>query len=145
MIEFRTVMVQGAFDILHLGHIKVFEFAKAQGEYLIVALNTNELIRSYKGREAVMPWADKAEMIRSIRYVDRVVEAPEFSPLKLLIEHRVEVYVVAEEWKHTKAEEVAYMERIGGRTCVTPRFTASSTTEIKARLLAEHQRGMAVV
>jgi hypothetical protein len=67
-----------------------------------------------------------------------VVSAPEFSPLKLLIEHRVEVYVVAEEWKHTKAEEIAYMERTGGRVCVSPRFTDLSTTEIKARLLAEH-------
>jgi glycerol-3-phosphate cytidylyltransferase len=138
--SFRVVLVQGAFDILHLGHIKVFEFARKQGDYLIVALNTNELIRSYKGREAVMDWGAKKAVIEAIRCVDLVVPATEFSPLKLLIEHHVEVYVVAEEWKHTKAEEIAYMERTGGRTVVTPRFTDLSTTEIKRLLLEEHLR-----
>lgn len=140
MTGFRTVLIQGAFDILHLGHIKTFEFAKAQGEYLIVALNSNDLIREYKRREPVMLWEDKAEIIRSIRHVDLVVRATEFSPMALLDWHKVDVYVVSQEWVDTKADEIAYMEGNGGKVVVTPRFTTFSTTEIKARLLAEHLR-----
>lgn len=138
----RTVLIQGAFEILNVGHVRVFEFAKKQGEYLIVALNTNELIAEYKKREAVQPWADKAEIISSFRCVDLVVPAPEFSPLKLLIEYRIDVYVVADEWVSSKSEEIAYMQRTGGRYVVAPRFMDLSTTEIKQRLLAEaeHER-----
>jgi len=134
----RIVLLQGAFDILNYGHIRAFEFAKAQGDYLIVALNTNELIRQYKGREPVMPWSHKRSMIEACRYVDKVVPAREFSPLKLLKRHHVDVYVISYEWEHTKAAEIAYMKQKGGRICFSRRFRGVSTSAIKATLLKEH-------
>ena len=118
----RIVLLQGAFDILNYGHIRAFKFAKAQGDYLIVALNTNELIRDYKGREPVMPWSHKRSIIEACRYVDRVVPAHEFSPLKLLKRYGVDVYVISYEWEHTKAAEIAYMKQKGGRVCFSRRF-----------------------
>ena len=117
--------LQGAFDILNYGHIRAFKFAKAQGDYLIVALNTNELIRDYKGREPVMPWSQKRRIIEACRYVDRVVPAREFSPLELLKRYRVDVYVLSHEWEHTKAAEIAFMKQKGGRVCFSRRFAAS--------------------
>ena len=134
----RIVLLQGAFDILNYGHIRAFKFAKARGDYLIVALNTNELIRDYKGREPVMPWSHKRSMIEACRYVDKVVPAREFSPLKLLKRYRVNVYVLSYEWEHTKAAEIAYMKQIGGRVCFSRRFRGVSTSAIKATLLKEH-------
>lgn len=134
----NRVLVQGAFDIIHVGHVKTLEFAKAKGDYLIVALNTNELIASYKRREAVMSWDDKRDILLALRCVDEVVPAPYFSPLLLLMDHHVDVYVVAQEWESSKAAEIAYMNRHGARVVISPRFTTFSTTEIKARLLAEH-------
>ena len=130
--------MQGAFDILNYGHIRAFKFAKAQGDYLIVALNTNELIRDYKGREAVVPWSHKRRIIEACRYVDKVVPAREFSPLKLLKRYRVDVYVLSREWEHTKAVEIAYMKRKGGRVRFSRRFRGVSTSAIKATLLKEH-------
>jgi glycerol-3-phosphate cytidylyltransferase len=132
------VLLQGAFDILNYGHIRAFKFAKAQGDYLIVALNTNELIRDYKGREPVMPWSHKRRIIEACRYVDRVVPAREFSPLKLLKRYRVDVYVLSYEWEHTKAAEIAFMKQKGGRICFSRRFRGVSTSAIKATLLKEH-------
>ena len=107
----RIVLLQGAFDILNYGHIRAFKFAKAQGDYLIVALNTNDLIRDYKGREPVMPWSQKRRIIEACRYVDKVVPAREFSPLKLLKRYRVDVYVLSREWEQTKAVEIAFMKQ----------------------------------
>jgi glycerol-3-phosphate cytidylyltransferase len=132
------VLLQGAFDILNYGHIRAFKFAKAQGDYLIVALNTNELIRDYKGREPVMPWSQKRRIIEACRYVDRVVAAREFSPLKLLKRYQVDVYVLSREWEHTKAAEIAFMKQKGGRVCFSRRFYGVSTSAIKATLLKEH-------
>lgn len=132
------MLLQGAFDILNYGHIRAFKFAKAQGDYLIVALNTNELIRDYKGREPVMAWSQKRRIIEACRYVDRVVPAREFSPLKLLKRYQVDVYVLSREWEHTKAAEIDFMKRKGGRVCFSRRFTGISTSAIKATLLKEH-------
>ena len=62
------MLLQGAFDILNYGRIRAFKFAKAQGDYLIVALNTNEFIRGYKNREPVMAWSQKRRIIEACRY-----------------------------------------------------------------------------
>ncbi len=132
------MLLQGAFDILNYGHIRAFKFAKSLGDYLIVALNTNELIRDYKGREPVMPWSHKRSMIEACRYVDKVVPAREFSPLKLLKRYQVDIYVLSYEWEHTKAAEIAYMKQKGGRVCFSRRFRGVSTSAIKATLLKEH-------
>lgn len=130
--------MQGAFEIIHWGHVRVFEFAKFQGKHLIVALNSNDLIREYKGREPVLPWEDKRRTIEAFRCVDEVVVARSFSPMDLLREYDVGVYVVSDEWYSTKGDEVAYMRAKGGRVCVAPRYTKISTTTIKERLLEEH-------
>jgi len=128
---------------LNCGHIKVFEMAKAQGDYLIVGLNTNELVKSYKKREPILPWDEKRQIIEAIKYVDLVVPAPEFSPLQLLKGLDISVYCVAEEWKQTKKEEISYMNRKeifnywGKRVVYIPDFGLTRTSQMKEKLLAE--------
>ena len=134
----KKVLIQGAFDILNYGHIEAFKFAKSQGDFLIVALNTNSLISNYKRRMAVMPWWQKKRLIEAIRYVDKVIPAPDFSPLKLLKEYNIDVYVLTEEWLPTKANEMGYMVGKGGTVAVSPRTKGVSTTKIKEKLLKEY-------
>lgn len=134
----RIVLLQGAFDIPNYGHIRAVKFAKARGDYLIVALNTNELIRDYKGREPMMLWSQKRRISEACRYVDKGVPARKFSPLELLKRYRVDVYTLSREWEHTKAAEIAFMKQKGGRICFSRRFHGVSTSAIKATLLKEH-------
>ena len=134
----KRVLVQGAFDILNYGHVETFRFAKSHGDFLIVALNSNSLIKDYKNRQAVMPWWHKKRIIESIRYVDKVVKADDFSPLKLLKKHKIDVYITTEEWVNTKAKEMDYMRESGGITVISPRMKGVSTTKIKERLLKEY-------
>lgn len=134
----RIVLIQGAFDIINWGHIKAFERAKAEGDYLIVALNSNELLEKYKGRKAVLPWYQKKFIIESCKFVDKVVKATEFSPLKLLKKYKVDVYVLSREWEETKAVEIAYMKAKGGKISWSPRFKGVvPTSRIKQILLDE--------
>lgn len=134
----KIVLLQGAFEIIHYGHIRCLREAKKCGDYLIVALNTNRLLYKYKKRKAVLSFKDKKGTLEAVRYVDRVVPADEFSPLKLLKKYKVDVYVVADEWIHTKAKEISYMKKKGGKIHVLPRFKGvTATSEIKRRLLAE--------
>lgn len=134
----KIVLLQGTFDILNWGHVKAFQLAKAQGDYLIIALNTNELVKRFKGRDAVLPWYQKKFIIESCRFVDEVVSAPNFSPIKLLRKYNVDVYVLTKEWEETKAEEIAYMKAKGGKVFFSPRFKGViPTSRIKEILLEE--------
>lgn len=133
----KKVFVQGAFEIINAGHIKVFEYCRKQGDTLIVGLNTNELLRDYKKREPVFPFDEKKLLIESIRFVDRVVAAPSFSPLLLLKELEIDVYCIAEEWKDSKDEETAYMLSHDRRIVYIPDFGLTRTSQVKEQLLAE--------
>jgi len=134
----KIVLLQGAFDIINWGHIKAFQSAKKHGDYLIIALNSNELIKQYKGRDAVLPWKQKKFIIESCKYVDKVILATEFSPMKLLKKYDVDVYVLTREWIDTKSEEIAYIESKGGKVIFSPRFKGVvPTSKIKAILLEE--------
>lgn len=137
-VKKKVVLLQGAFDIINWGHIKAFQRAKAEGDYLIVALNSNELVKAYKGRDAVLPWDQKKFIIESCIFVDKVVKAVDFSPLKLLKKYKVDVYVLTKEWEQTKQEEIAYIKKSGGRISWSPRFKGVvPTSKIKEILLAE--------
>jgi cytidyltransferase-like protein len=109
----KIVLLQGAFELLNSGHVRAMRLAKAQGDYLIIAVNTPELIQDYKKRKPLLPYKDKKIIIESIRYVDKVVSARNFSPLELLKKYNVDVYMIAPEWLDTKAEEIAYMKSKG--------------------------------
>lgn len=134
----KIVLLQGAFDILNCGHTRAFKFARSKGDYLIIALNTNRLIKQYKGRDAVVPWYQKKIILEGCKYVDKVVKADEASPLKLLKKYKVQVYVISKEWENTKSVEFAYMRKIGGKVCISPRIKNVSTSRIKEKLLKEY-------
>jgi len=132
----RVVFFQGAFDFINWGHIRAIKRAAAQGDYLIIGLNTDKLYRKYKGREPILPFWQKKEILESIKGVDKVVPARTFSPMNLLKKYNVDVYVLAREWENTKAEEIAYMKAKGGKVVYTIRPRGLiSTTEMKETIL----------
>ena len=134
----KIVLFQGTFDILNWGHVKAFEMCRAYGTHLIVALNTDKLVRSYKHREPVLPYYQKKFIIESIKFVDEVVPAPHFSPLELLKKYNVDVYCIGSEWVNTKTTEIAWIKAKGGEIRVIPEFEGViHTSQIKKILLAE--------
>ena len=139
----RIVLLQGTFDIINWGHIKAFQLAKSYGDYLIIALNTNELVEAFKQRKPVLPWAQKKFIIESCKYVDKVIPAPAFSPITLLRKYKVDVYCITEEWLSTKKCEIKYMEALpNGQVKLLPRFKGVvPTSEIKRILLEEAKQG----
>ena len=120
----KRVLIQGAFDILNAGHVLAFKKAKKLGDYLIVALNTDELYKKYKGygQGPVLPYWQRKLILESISYVDEVVPAKSFSPMRLLRRLKIDVYVLTREWEETKGKEIAYMRNKGGEISWSPRF-----------------------
>lgn len=133
----KIVLLQGAFEILNAGHVQVFKRCREQGDILIVALNTNALLKKYKKRDAVLPWQQKKKILEAIRWIDQVVPAHSFSPLSLLKKYKVDVYCISREWEASKSDEIAYMKSKGGRVFFTHDYKVIRTRQIKKALLEE--------
>lgn len=90
----RIVFTNGCFDILHAGHIKLLREARSRGDFLVVAVNSDESVRRLKGEGRPRNCeADRVEILEAIRYVDAVVVFDEPTPLEILLTLRPDILV----------------------------------------------------
>lgn len=76
----RVVLGNGCFDLLHVGHLRYLEDARSRGDFLIIALNTDESIRALKGAgQPLVPLAERAELLLGLACVDRVLPFDELT------------------------------------------------------------------
>ena len=94
----RRVITYGTFDLLHYGHINLLKRAKALGDYLIVALSSDEF-NSVKGKRCYFPYAERRKLVEAIRYVDLVIpETCWEQKITDIQELRADVFVMGDDW-----------------------------------------------
>ena len=126
----RKVITYGTFDMLHYGHINLLRRAKSLGDYLIVALSTDEFNWNMKQKKCYFPYEERKRLLEAIRYVDLVI--PENSweqKISDVKEFKVDTFVIGDDWEGKfdflkEYCEVAYL----------PRTPEISTTQIKEDL-----------
>lgn len=89
----------GVFDMFHVGHLNILKSAKAHCDYLIVGVSTDALVKSYKNKSPVIPQADRAEIISSIKYVDEVVYQTSRDKLAAYHTYKFDIMFVGDDWK----------------------------------------------
>ena len=117
----KTCFVNGCFDVLHVGHIKLFEFCKKQSDWLIVAIDSDERISDAKGKNRpINNLSDRAYFLESISYVDKVLSFSSDEELESLVKNiSPEIMVVGSDWREKEviggkhAEELIFFDRIG--------------------------------
>lgn len=72
----KIVLVGGCFDLFHFGHLQFLKAAKKQGNYLVVAIDPDEFIKDKKGREPIHTQKQRAQILKSLKFVDKVICLP---------------------------------------------------------------------
>jgi len=131
----RLVFTNGCFDLLHAGHVSYLYEARAQGDFLVVGLNSDASVRRLKGPERpVNPEAHRARVLASLACVDYVVLFEEDTPEALIRALRPEVLVKGEDWPVEKIVGAAFVKSYGGKVVRIPFRYHVSTTGLIARL-----------
>ena len=127
-----VVFTNGVFDILHAGHVKVLEKAKAQGDVLIVGINSDlsaHALDKAPGRP-VNNWRDRAEVVAALGCVDAVVKFGELTPEKLMARLKPDVQVKGGDYKPSDLPEAKH----AGRVVIVALKKGYSTTGLIKRL-----------
>lgn len=125
----EKVITYGTFDLLHYGHINILKRAKEKGDYLIVALSTNEFNET-KGKSCYFSYEERKKLLEAVRYVDLVIPENNWEQkIQDIKDHKVNTFVMGNDWYGefdflNEYCEVIYLDR-------TPEI---STTKIKREL-----------
>lgn len=126
----KRVITYGTFDLLHYGHINLLRRAKALGDYLIVALSTDEFNWNSKGKKSYFSYEERKAMLEAIRYVDMVIPEENWDQKKTdVAKYEVDIFTMGDDWEgkfdFLKDQcEVVYL----------PRTPEISSTQIKQDL-----------
>ena len=125
----------GVFDLFHVGHLNLLKRAKAHCDYLIVGVTVDELV-SYKHKKAVIPFEERAEIVKAIRYVDEVVPQTSMNKMAAWKEYHFDVMFVGDDWKGTpKWNEIEkQMQSVGVDVIYFPYTKGTSSTLLNETL-----------
>jgi glycerol-3-phosphate cytidylyltransferase len=130
----KTIITYGTFDLFHVGHVRVLNRLKELGDRLIVGISTDEF-NAQKGKMALMPYADRKEVLESVRCVDLVI--PETSweqKINDIKKYDVQIFGIGDDWRGkfdylSDHCEVVYLERTYGISSSSIKTLTSGLTQ----------------
>ncbi len=132
----RIVFANGCFDLLHVGHVRYLEAARALGDLLIVAINSDEQVRVLKGdSRPFMPERERAEIVASIRAVDIVTIFHEPTVEELLRVIRPDIHAKGTDYTEDTVPEKDVVRSYGGRVAIVGDPKDHSTSEMVGRVV----------
>jgi D-beta-D-heptose 7-phosphate kinase/D-beta-D-heptose 1-phosphate adenosyltransferase len=127
----RIAFTNGCFDLLHIGHLKVFEMLKSQADCLIVGVNSDSSVRRLKGSShPIVPAHERAALVASLKGVDYVTIFSEPTPLRLIREIQPDLLAKGGDWKRERIVGADFVQSRGGKVLVVPTVKGHSTTRL---------------
>lgn len=118
-VVMKKIITYGTFDLLHWGHIRLLQRAKALGDYLVVGLSTDEF-NALKHKEAYHSYEHRKYILEAIKYVDEVIPENDWEQkVKDVDAHDIDIFVMGDDWKGkfdflSEQCEVVYLDRTEG-------------------------------
>src|SRR3990167_115 len=130
----KKVLFGGAFDIFHWMHLKSIEQAKSHGGYIVVAVNSDRLIKEYKGKDPIFTENERMEIIKNLKFVDEVILKDKFDDIDLIKDYNIDVFVIGDEWPDKKQSEKELIKSLGVEMIVMPYLYAERMPKVKERV-----------
>lgn len=131
VVGMKRVITYGTFDLLHYGHINLLQRAKELGDYLIVALSTDEFNWKEKQKKCYFSYEQRLKLLEAVRYVDLVIpETCWEQKVTDAKEYKVDVFVIGDDWKG----KFDFLKEQGVEVVYLPRTPEISSTQIKEEL-----------
>jgi D-beta-D-heptose 7-phosphate kinase / D-beta-D-heptose 1-phosphate adenosyltransferase len=136
----KIVFTNGCFDIIHLGHVKYFQWAKQQGDLLVVGVNTDTGIRRLKGpKRPVIHEDDRIGVLEELESIDYLVRFDEDTPIELIHQINPDVLVKGQDYAKEQVVGWDYVEQCGGRIALAPLIDGRSTSSVIERILEAYK------
>ena len=124
----KKVITYGTFDLLHYGHINLLRRAKSLGDYLIVALSTDEFNNKEKNKECYFDFENRKLLSDAVKYVDLVIPEENWKQkISDIQKYNIDVFVIGDDWKG----KFDYLKDFGVEVVYLPRTKEISTSKIK--------------
>lgn len=135
--ERRVVTTNGCFDLLHVGHLRTLQTARAFGDALVVALNSDASVKRLKGKHRpLVEQAERAELLAGLECVDYVIIFEEDTPIETIECLRPAVHVKGGDYRVEDLPEAAHVQKHGGRVEIVPLVPGRSSSRLEALLHA---------
>ena len=136
MIGNKTVVyTSGTFDMLHINHLKMIEYARALGDILIVGVNTDELVASYKS-EPIIPFEERIALMKAIKGPDIVIPQRSLDHTDKVKKLNFDIFVVGDDW----TGKYDYLKELGVQVCYFPYGAGISSSNLKKRIYENYQK-----
>lgn len=127
----RRVITYGTFDLLHYGHINLLRRARELGDYLVVALSTDEFNWREKRKRCYFSYEERRQLLEAIRYVDLVIPEEGWCQKRSDVhEYRIDTFVMGDDWEG----KFDFLREEGCEVVYLPRTPEISTSKIKSDL-----------
>ncbi len=142
MKKFKRGYTTGVFDMFHVGHLNIIKKAKEQCEYLIVGVSTDNLVQQYKHKLPIIPYEERLEIVKAIKYVDEVVPQTSLDKLQAWYGLQFDVMFHGSDWKDSAMynKAIADLKQVGAEVVFLPHTKGISST-LLSEVLQKIQEG----
>jgi len=135
MIANKTVVyTSGTFDMLHYNHLKMIEYARSLGDILIIGVNTDELVLSYKS-QPIIPFEERILLVKALKYPDIVIPQHSLDHRDKVKKLNFDVFVVGDDW----AGKFDYLKEQGVSVVYFPYGQGINTSGLKQKIYDEYE------
>lgn len=134
--KYRVGYTQGVYDMFHIGHLNLLKESKKQCDFLIVGVNSDELVKNYKNKIPVITENCRIEIIGSIKYVDHVILTDTLDKVKIYEKIKFDAIFIGDDWKGTERWNQTENElaKLGVDVVYVPYTKNISSTILKERI-----------
>lgn len=141
MKKYKVGYTAGVYDMFHIGHLNLLKKSKEQCEFLIVAVSTDELVKKAKNKLPIIPFEERCEIIKSIKYVDMVVPQFDKDKFSAYKKYKFDVMFVGDDWKGKPLFEQAEkkLSEFNVDVVYFPYTKGTSSTILREKLVNENR------